>query len=104
MKIDEDLIKKKFDKLIKSDSVQFFQKGEKKSNVRCKRVVLVDLSVLEEIDGITQFEVKGRGDFFESLDCYGRETSMNFGGTILVQGDDILNEAETRVDIYSLHN
>ena len=72
--------------------------------MRCKRVALVNLSVIEENDGKMRFQVTGCGDFFESLDCCGRETCMNFGGTIFVQGDDILNEAETRVDIYSLHN
>ena len=43
MKIDEDLIKKKFEKLIKSNYLLFFQKGERRSNVQCKKIALIDL-------------------------------------------------------------
>ena len=43
--------------------------------------------------------MSGRGDFFESFGDFGKETSMNFEAAILVHGDDILNEAEIRVNI-----
>ncbi len=99
MKTDEDLIKKKFRTLIKRDSVHFFKKGEKVSNVKCKKIILIDLKTIDEIDNRTRFRVSGRGDFFESFGNFGKETSMNFETTILVHGDDILNEAEMRVDV-----
>ena len=54
---------------------------------------------INEVDGRTQFSVSGRGDFFESFGDFGKETSMNFEAAILVHGDDILNEAEIRVNI-----
>lgn len=99
MKIDEDLIKKKFEKLIKSNYLLFFQKGERRSNVQCKKIALIDLRPINEVDGRTQFSVSGRGDFFESFGDFGKETNMDFEAAILVHGDDILNEAEIRVNI-----
>ena len=87
-----------------NSSVHFYKKGEKQNNMQCKRIAFVDLSIIEEIDGKTRFEVTGRGDFFEILDWGGKEITMNFETTILVQGDDILNEEGMRVNIYDLRN
>lgn len=104
MKIDEELIKQKFGNLVKSNSVYFFKKGERQNNVQCKRITLVDLTFIEENDGQAQYNVSGRGDFFENFGSYGRETDMKFNATILVQGDDILNEAKTIVYLSNLQD
>lgn len=85
MKIDEELIKKKFGELVKSDSVHFFKKGERQSNVQCKRITLVDLTFIEENDGQTLYEVSGNGSFLESFAKFEKESNMRFNAKILVQ-------------------
>lgn len=100
MKIDEDLIKEKFEKLIKSNTVHFFKKGERVNNVKCKSIALVKLTFIEKTDGTTQYEASGRGSFLEDLGKIGGlEHNMDYKSIIHVKGDDIIDAANTRVDL-----
>lgn len=100
MIIDEELIKKEFGKILKTDPSHFYMNGTKVEIVECKKIDLLNLFPSGEENGVSLYRVDGRGSFCET---YGggnsKECSMNFATTIKVDGDDIVDVDSIKVTL-----
>lgn len=100
MLIDEELIKKSFGKLLKSGVPHFYRRGTLVENAKCTHVLLLNLSKIEEDNGITFYNVTGtiRLEALITPNDY-KESPMTIESKIQVVGDEILDNQNIRVDL-----
>lgn len=100
MIIDEELIKKEFGIILKTDPSHFYMNGTKAENVECKKIDLLKLFPSGEENGVSLYRVEGKGSFCKA---YGggnsKECSMIFATTIKVDGDDIVDVDNIKVTL-----